>query len=431
MERAEAMARRAAGIAEAAPIPVVACQAWQLLAALVRWRDLDEATACLERSRSIAIEHRLPIWEIHALVRLGSDDAMRTASVERLEQVRQRALRVGAVTAACQAEQTMALQEVLTGDFSAAATRLDSLVGTAARLKLIEILQYVLLTRAILEAHQGRRREMELALAEFRECGGEQSHHASRVFGLGRSFCALLEENRERALTELAHARAIEGDNPTYLPLAGQHGLGLLLSVLSGEGGQAEYDRVQANGVSKLRWNRQFLLLTGAVLAARAGRLDEAEKAVAEAIEVAEPFVMTRHLCLRLIAEESLNNGGWGSPVEWLRAAEGYFHALGVTAVSNACRALMRRAGVPVPQRRDGVDSIPGDLRAAGLTPREYEVLRLLGRRLTNREIADALHLSTRTVEKHVGNLITKTGQADRIALAHLVSGPRTDGEIQ
>jgi DNA-binding NarL/FixJ family response regulator len=85
----------------------------------------------------------------------------------------------------------------------------------------------------------------------------------------------------------------------------------------------------------------------------------------------------------------------------------------------------MRRAGVPVPQRRDGVDNIPSELRAAGLTAREYEVLQLLGRRLTNREIADALHLSTRTVEKHVGNLITKTGQADRIALADLISGDR------
>ena len=428
MEQAEAMARRAAAIAEAVPIPVVACQAWQLLAALVRWRDLDAATAFLERSRSMAIEHHLPIWEIHALVRLGGDDAMRTASVERLEQVRRQAIQVGAVTAACQAEQSMAMQAVLTGDFAWAAERVDSLVVTAARLKLIEILQYVLMIRAILEAHQGRRRAMEKAIAEFRECGGEQSHHASRVYGLGRSFCALLEENRARARDELAHARAIEGDNPSFLHLSGRHGLGLFLAALDGDAGWAEYERIAASGVSRLRWNHQFVLLTQAVLAARAGREGEAEKAVAQAIEVAEPFAMTRHLCLRLIAEEALGYGdgrAWGNPVEWLRSAEEYFHNLGVAPVSGACRALLRRAGVTVPQRRDGVDSIPGELRAAGLTAREYEVLQLLGRRLTNREIADTLHLSTRTVEKHVGSLITKTGQADRIALAHLASDPQ------
>jgi DNA-binding CsgD family transcriptional regulator len=402
-----------------------------LLAALVRWRDLDAATAFLERSRSMAIEHHLPIWEIHALVRLGGDDAMRTASVERLEQVRRQAIQVGAVTAACQAEQSMAMQAVLTGDFAWAAERVDSLAVTAARLKLIEILQYVLMTRAILEAHQGRRRAMEKAIAEFRECGGEQSHHASRVYGLGRSFCALLEENRPRARVELAHARAIEGDNPSFLHLSGRHGLGLFLAALDGDAGWAEYETIAASVVSRLRWNHQFVLLTQAVLAARAGREGEAEKAVAEAIEVAEPFAMTRHLCLRHIAQEALGDGGraWGNPVDWLRTAEEYFHTLGVAQVSGACRALLRRAGVTVPQRRDGVDSIPGDLRAAGLTAREYEVLQLLGRRLTNREIADTLHLSTRTVEKHVGSLITKTGQADRIALAHLAAGPQRAAE--
>jgi len=435
MERAEAMALRAATVAEAVPLPVVACQAWQLLAALVRWRDLDAATTCLERSRSIAIEHRLPIWEIHALVRLGNDDAMRTASVERLEQVRRQAIQVGAVTAACQAEQSLALQAVLTGDFARSAEHIDAVAGTATRLKLIEILQYVLLTRAILEAHQGRRRAMERAIAEFRECGGEQSHHASRLYGLGRSFCALLEENRSRARSELAHARAIEGDSPGYMHLSGQHGIGLLLDALHGDAGWAEYEAVAGSVVSRLRWNHQFVLHTQAVLAARAGRPGEAEKAVAEAIDVAEPFPMARHLCLRLVAEEALgsDSGGWGHPVEWLRGAEEYFHGSGVAPVSGACRALLRRAGVPVPQRRDGVDSIPGDLRAAGLTAREYEVLQLLGRRLTNREIAGALHLSTRTVEKHVGSLITKTGQSDRIALARLASGgpPTGAGNLQ
>ncbi len=111
---------------------------------------------------------------------------------------------------------------------------------------------------------------------------------------------------------------------------------------------------------------------------------------------------------------------GWGTPVEWLRRSEEYFHSGGVTAVAGACRALMRRAGVRVTQRRPGVDNIPSPLRAAGVTVREYEVLRLLARRLGNREIATRLHLSPRTVEKHVASLLTKTGLPNRTALSEL-----------
>jgi DNA-binding NarL/FixJ family response regulator len=64
------------------------------------------------------------------------------------------------------------------------------------------------------------------------------------------------------------------------------------------------------------------------------------------------------------------------------------------------------------------MSEMPSALRSAGLTVREYEVLRLLADRLGNREIADRLHLSPRTVEKHVSSLITKTGLPNRIALS-------------
>ena len=42
----------------------------------------------------------------------------------------------------------------------------------------------------------------------------------------------------------------------------------------------------------------------------------------------------------------------------------------------------------------------------------------MLIERLGNREIADRLHLSQRTVEKHVSSLIAKTGLPNRIALS-------------
>jgi non-specific serine/threonine protein kinase len=57
-------------------------------------------------------------------------------------------------------------------------------------------------------------------------------------------------------------------------------------------------------------------------------------------------------------------------------------------------------------------------LERSGVTAREREVLRLLGERLTNSEIADRLFISIRTVESHVSSLLTKLGAANRRALA-------------
>jgi DNA-binding CsgD family transcriptional regulator len=126
-----------------------------------------------------------------------------------------------------------------------------------------------------------------------------------------------------------------------------------------------------------------------------------------------------RNLGLRLVAEAAIADG-WGMPAEWLRAAEEHFHSVQVSAVASACRSLMRRAGVRPSQRRTGHDGIPAGLRAAGVTVREYEVFQLLTYNLGNREIGDRLHLSPRTVEKHVASLLIKTGLANRAALCEL-----------
>jgi DNA-binding NarL/FixJ family response regulator len=52
------------------------------------------------------------------------------------------------------------------------------------------------------------------------------------------------------------------------------------------------------------------------------------------------------------------------------------------------------------------------------LTPREREVLALVGAGLANAEIAEQLHLGVTTVKTHVANLMTKTGCANRVRLA-------------
>lgn len=417
LDRVEAMARRAATVAEAVPLPVVACQAWQLLGALVRQRDAAEATACLERSRVIAVEHDLPIWEIHALVRLGNDDALREANTERLEQARAQATRIGAVTARYQAEASIALQAILRCEFDRASRLIEDVRAATSRLRLLETTEYVMLLRVVLAAHRGRRREMEHALAQLEDAHGDQSRNSPRIYGLARTFCALLEENRCRAVDDMAQALAADARNPTTVQLIGRYGMHLLLAALRDDTDGGE----PTAPLSPYRWDRQFAIFARAVRAGRAGDHEAASAAVAEALRVGQPYPMGRHLGLRLVAEAALTDG-WGTPVDWLRTAEEYFHSADVSAVAGACRTLLRTAGVRVSQRRTGIHQVPGPLRSAGVTVREFEVLQLLTERLSNREIAERLYLSARTVERHISNLIMKTGLPNRIALSEFAS---------
>jgi HD-GYP domain-containing protein (c-di-GMP phosphodiesterase class II) len=70
-----------------------------------------------------------------------------------------------------------------------------------------------------------------------------------------------------------------------------------------------------------------------------------------------------------------------------------------------AANAVLQAAGHRVRRRREW---------PAGLTPREIEVLNLLARGLSNKEIAARLVISTKTAGSHVEHIYTKTGSSNR-----------------
>jgi DNA-binding NarL/FixJ family response regulator len=51
------------------------------------------------------------------------------------------------------------------------------------------------------------------------------------------------------------------------------------------------------------------------------------------------------------------------------------------------------------------------------LTPRELNVVKLIAEAYTNKQIAEILHLSEKTVESHRGNVLAKLGMRDRVEL--------------
>ena len=89
-----------------------------------------------------------------------------------------------------------------------------------------------------------------------------------------------------------------------------------------------------------------------------------------------------------------------------------------------ACRSAMRGEPFVYPK---GVAALIREYLETGaigdsrdedpLTPRELEVVKLIAESYTTREIAEALVISQKTVERHRSNVLEKLGFRDRVAL--------------
>ena len=109
-------------------------------------------------------------------------------------------------------------------------------------------------------------------------------------------------------------------------------------------------------------------------------------------------------------------------------AAAGLLLAVSAVVVFRRKRAVLSvAAGVTTPstlasQLSDGTDTPEAEKPAGGavdvLTPREREVVALLARSLTNRQIADDLVISEATVKRHVENILQKLALRSRSEVA-------------
>ena len=158
------------------------------------------------------------------------------------------------------------------------------------------------------------------------------------------------------------------------------------------------------------------------------GRYDAAAAQLDSALTLAEACAAPYERALTLLAltELELAQDDAGHAAERLAAARLVFESLGAKPALARANALVAqlspepsgdRSGTsptstaPTPSARDN------ELLAA-LTARELDVLRLLPAGHTNREIAELLFLSPKTVEIHVGNVLAKTGVPNRAAAA-------------
>ena len=112
-------------------------------------------------------------------------------------------------------------------------------------------------------------------------------------------------------------------------------------------------------------------------------------------------------------AEALLGVGERDAARDQLARARTEAREMGARPLAAALDALARRGRLDAPGASRGGD---------GLTDREAEVLELVAKGLTNRQIGERLFISGKTVSVHVSNLLAKlgvTGRAEAVAVAH------------
>lgn len=417
LQRATELAERA--LRAAADLPEVRCEAYETLAAVT---GCTTSPAPSWRSATRWRARTATAWRSGGLARctsLGpsicSTRCAPTGSKPHVGRLWPGAPALGAVV-----DFHLASAFVARGEPARAHEAIQRTIAVADRWGL-SILAPAFTVLARIHAHRRRADEMEVAIARAEAAAPGDPGVQAATWGNVRAMLALHEADASGALHALDRATSIPRER-----LRGEHfphwGLWALLRTLADDDGR--YAREVAAGAAgrDTRLNRAHGLAADAVASGRAGRADDAADLLDRAtdlIEVYEGSSWLVHAMWWLVAPAALVDG-WGEPVNWLQACVRWFDAHGYVALATCSRGLLREAGASVPRRGRGTSTVPDALRGFGMTSREVDVLVLLPDDLSNREIADRLVVSPRTVEKHVANLLRKAGAADRHELARL-----------
>jgi DNA-binding CsgD family transcriptional regulator len=186
-----------------------------------------------------------------------------------------------------------------------------------------------------------------------------------------------------------------------------------------------DYARRHATSDWSHTWYGMQLALAGAYEAQLARRPAIAEWR--DAAELASRFGRYTMLRPRLeLARELLGQGAREEGKARLISVWHDSHAMGARWFEDQGALAAHRYRVPLGR----VDAVPGPLDV--LTPREREVLDLVGTGATDRAIAAALFITQKTASTHVGRVLAKLGVANRgeaAALARAADGATPDGD--
>ena len=413
LDDAAALARIALDTAQSRGHYEQACEALEVLGQRERQRDLAAAEEAFTAALRLADQHDLRLWRVRVLHELGTIDLIGGGRLDRLAQARQAALAAGALATAATVSLQMAAWSGNHADPAGALAAGRSCAAEASRLRLHLVAGVGYVLQAVGHALLDQRAEMEAAIDKAVTVSAGHREVRGGAAIMARALLWLVREDRRRALAELDAGMELLRDTPVTAP---GRGLWALLHALDRGDGPAAVAEVEASGLTVYWLIRGWVGHARAVEFGQRGHTAEAEQAFADADAELAPCDWYRHHARRLVAEAAIRDR-WGDPTCWLAEALAFFDAGGPPAVASACRSLLRQAGAPVPRRRRPAPDLPDALSAAGVTPREAEVLTLLAEGLSTRDIAARLYLSPKTVERHIANLAAKVGVGGRSEL--------------
>jgi len=388
----------------------------QAAAALVlgrceRGRGIGDPAATFDRVIRIGRAHGLPAWKLRGLMERSSLALWSYEPPDQILAAREEAADAGALVVVAHLDNFLALQ--------ANDHRNNDQIEPAAR-RCIELSEKLHLPAlhgmattclALAAAHRGDKDQMERFLADSLVISDSHpdvvalNSVARAVFWMDRDDLVKTVAALDRAREHLLRTPALASP---------ERGLWVLFQALSGDGNTAinELDAYVGPNHVMIDSYRNY---AQAVLHGRRGECDEANSHLVDAERV-QPTPWFQHHARRLVAE-SAHADGWGSPVEWLRDGYNYFETRGEKRLASSCRVLLSKFGAPLPRRRRSDERVPGGLRELGISARETEVLELLSEARSTRGIAETLHVSPKTIERHIGNLATKLGVEGRTAV--------------
>lgn len=415
LEDADALARSAIERAASTGQPDVECEALEVVGRIERTRDFDGAQAWFARSAELAEHHGLTAWLIRARAELAGADWSRGRTAP-LMQVRDFAARHGAMV-------TVAHMDLSLADFALGSFETEACLGAAqrcvdaSRRYRLSALPVAELWLAGAHALAGHEDAMEAAAARALEPDPDDPRILGDLWGRVRATFAAVRDDRPRLRDALDRQMPFSRVAPVTTSIFPNRVLWALLCTIDDDDLGAPA-REELHGAFNLRGWPQVgaaMEMLEAVADGRAGRRTQA----AERFEAAYPELQASPIAAgtmryhhMLVAEAAIRDG-WGDPAPWLRASEAFFTDAGFDVIARRCRSLLAEVGAAVPRRR-GASVVPSSLRALGVTGRETDVLRLIARGQSNREIAEALVLSPKTVERHVASLFDRTGIRNR-----------------
>ena len=425
-DRDQAASRATAAIEAAAATrqPAVECEARLVLGRALRNADDVAALEEFDQAANLAASHGLTTWELRSRHERSLLQAYGFGDHRGLHETRELAAEVGALVTV--AVMDLAISEIALAAWDAA-TAIDHgrrCVAASRRFGLATG-PVAALWEAGGHALAGDEPSMEQAIADALKPDPDDPRILGDVWGKVRAVRSMVLDDRDQLRRDLDEMmRWVRIAPITTSVFESRFVWSVLHSAEDDDGGEAA--RAELTRATHLAGWSVFirtLLDVDAVLAGRRGEGDLATELVEQSMRMSagRPDMASAHYIRILVAEAAVRDG-WGDPVRWLRESEAHFATRGYERVARRCRLLLGEAGAPVPRPGRGDTPVPEHLRALGVTSREMDVLLLVAAGLSNREVAERLYLSPKTVERHMTSLFHRTGVTSRGQLRPLLT---------